>query len=34
LVTLFALILAGHWMTGYLMDYCVSVFQRAAQLAS
>jgi flagellar biosynthetic protein FliQ len=34
LVTLFALILAGHWMTGYLMDYCVSVFQRAATLAS
>jgi len=33
LVTLFALIVAGHWMTGYLMDYCVSVFQRAAQLA-
>jgi flagellar biosynthesis protein FliQ len=34
LVTLFVLVLAGHWMTGYLMDYCVSVFQRAAQLAS
>ena len=34
LVTLVALILAGHWMTGYLMDYCVSVFQRAAMLAS
>ena len=34
LVTLVALILAGHWMTGYLMDYCVSVFQRAATLAS
>ncbi|GAB3424119.1 flagellar biosynthesis protein FliQ [Massilia agilis] len=33
LVTLFALILAAHWMTGYLMDYCVSVFQRAATLA-
>jgi len=32
LVTLVALILAGHWMTGKLMDYCVSVFQRAAQL--
>jgi flagellar biosynthetic protein FliQ len=32
LVTLLALILAGHWMTGKLMDYCVSVFQRAAQL--
>ena len=33
LVTLVALILAGHWMTGYLMDYCVSVFQRAATIA-
>jgi flagellar biosynthetic protein FliQ len=32
LVTLVALILAGHWMTTTLMDYCVSVFQRAAQL--
>ena len=34
LVTLVALILAGHWMTTTLMDYCVSVFQRAATLAS
>lgn len=33
LVTLVALVLAAHWMTGYLMDYCVSVFQRAATLA-
>jgi flagellar biosynthetic protein FliQ len=32
LVTLVALILAGHWMTATLMDYCVSVFQRAALL--
>ncbi|CUI07789.1 flagellar biosynthetic protein FliQ [Massilia sp. P8910] len=32
LVTLLAVIVAGHWMTGYLMDYCVSVFQRAAAL--
>lgn len=32
LVTLLALVLGGHWMTGYLMDYCVSVFQRAATL--
>jgi flagellar biosynthetic protein FliP len=32
LVTLLALIVAGHWMTGKLMDYCVHVFQRAAQL--
>jgi len=29
---LLALIVAGHWMTGKLMDYCVHVFQRAAQL--
>ena len=27
-----SLILAGHWMTGKLMDYCVAVFQRAATL--
>ena len=32
LVTLLALILAGRWMSGYLMDYCVSIFQRAATL--
>ena len=32
LVTLLAVILAGHWMTGKLMDYCVHVFQQAAQL--
>ncbi|MEX5748167.1 flagellar biosynthesis protein FliQ [Massilia sp. X63] len=34
LVTLAAVILAGHWMTSTLMDYCISVFQRAATLAS
>ncbi|KAB8044463.1 flagellar biosynthesis protein FliQ [Janthinobacterium aquaticum] len=32
LVTLLALIIAGRWMAGYLMDYCVSIFQRAATL--
>ncbi len=32
LVTLLVLILAGRWMAGYLMDYCVSIFQRAATL--
>lgn len=32
LVTLLALILTGHWMAGYLMDFCVSIFQRAATL--
>ncbi|MGG7607526.1 flagellar biosynthesis protein FliQ [Massilia sp. BKSP1R2A-1] len=33
-VTLVAVIVAGHWMTTTLMDYCVSVFQRAATLAT
>jgi flagellar biosynthetic protein FliQ len=32
LVTLVALIVAGHWMTSKMMDYCVAVFQRASQL--
>ena len=32
LVTLLALSLAGHWMASTLMDFCVSVFQRAASL--
>ena len=32
LVTLVAVILAGHWMTGMLMDYCVWIFRRAAVL--
>ena len=32
LVTLVAVMLAGHWMTSKLMDDCVSVFQRAATL--
>jgi flagellar biosynthetic protein FliQ len=32
LVTLVALIVTGRWVTATLMDYCVSVFQRAAQL--
>jgi flagellar biosynthetic protein FliQ len=32
LVTLLTLIVTAHWMTGKLMDYCVAVFQRAAQL--
>lgn len=32
LVTLIAVILAGRWMAGYLMDFCVSIFQRAATL--
>ena len=33
-VTLLAVIVAGHWMTTTLMDYSVSVFQRAATLAT
>ncbi len=32
LVTLLTLIVTGRWMSGYLMDYCVSIFQRAATL--
>ena len=32
LVTLLAIILTGQWMAGYLMDYCVSIFNRAATL--
>ena len=34
LVTLVTLIVTAHWMTGKLMDYCVAVFQRAAQLVA
>jgi flagellar biosynthesis protein FliQ len=30
--TLGVLILAGHWITHYLMQYCVEIFQRAAEL--
>jgi flagellar biosynthetic protein FliQ len=32
IVTLLALIFAGRWMANYLMDYCVSIFTRAATL--
>ncbi|NVD99500.1 flagellar biosynthesis protein FliQ [Massilia sp. MB5] len=32
IVTLLAIILTGRWMAGYLMDYCVSIFTRAATL--
>jgi flagellar biosynthetic protein FliQ len=32
LVTLVAVIMTAHWMTSKLMDYCISVFQRAATL--
>ncbi len=33
LITLLAIVLLGNWMAGRLMDYCVAIFQRAAQLA-
>ena len=32
LVTLLAIILMGRWMSTYLMDFCVSIFTRAATL--
>jgi flagellar biosynthetic protein FliQ len=32
LVTLLAVILAGSWMASQLMDFCVEVFRRAAEL--
>jgi flagellar biosynthetic protein FliQ len=32
LVTLVAMSLTGRWIIGYLMDFCVSIFQRASSL--
>ncbi|GGX82868.1 MULTISPECIES: flagellar biosynthesis protein FliQ [Vogesella] len=32
LVTLATIALAGHWITGMLMDFCIDIFQRAATL--
>ncbi|XAH22455.1 flagellar biosynthesis protein FliQ [Xylophilus sp. GW821-FHT01B05] len=32
LVTLLAITLMGRWLANTLMDYCVSIFQRAAAL--
>ncbi len=32
LVTLLVVSIAGRWIVGYLMDFCVSIFQRAATL--
>ena len=32
IVTLLAILFAGRWMTGYMMDFCVGIFQRAATL--
>ena len=34
LVTLLAMIFAGHWISNRLMQYCLEVFERAAQLTS
>ena len=32
IVTLAVVSVMGRWMVGYLMDYCVSIFERAASL--
>lgn len=32
IATLLVLTLAGRWLTSEMMDFCVSIFQRAAQL--
>ncbi|MTV40823.1 flagellar biosynthesis protein FliQ [Duganella radicis] len=32
LITLLAIILTGRWMSTLLMDFCVSIFTRAATL--
>ncbi|NLG75708.1 MAG: flagellar biosynthesis protein FliQ [Xanthomonadaceae bacterium] len=32
MVTLLAITLAGHWLFGTLMDFCVQVFRQAASL--
>jgi flagellar biosynthetic protein FliQ len=32
LITLLAISVAGHWVARLLMEYCVSVFQRAGTL--
>lgn len=34
LVTLVVLSVAGRWMAGSLMDFCVSIFERAAHLVA
>ncbi|UGA36810.1 hypothetical protein JOS77_21660 [Chromobacterium haemolyticum] len=31
-MTLLTIAIAGHWITGFLMDFCVAMFQRAAGL--
>ncbi|MGO8856105.1 MAG: flagellar biosynthesis protein FliQ [Steroidobacteraceae bacterium] len=32
LVTLLTISLAGHWLFGALMDFCVEIFKRAATM--
>lgn len=32
LVTLLVIGIVGRWMVGYLMDFCISIFQQAARL--
>ena len=32
MITLLVICLAGNWVTGMLMDFCVDIFRRAAQL--
>nr|WP_223871612.1 flagellar biosynthesis protein FliQ [Candidatus Dactylopiibacterium carminicum] len=32
LATLAAITLLGHWISSYVMDFCISVFERAATL--
>ncbi len=34
LITLLVVGLGGRWMVGYLMDFCVSIFERAAALVT
>jgi len=33
IVTLVTIIFMGQWLAGKLMDYCIAIFERAAQLA-
>lgn len=34
LVTLLVVSLMGRWMISYLMDFCVSIFERAASMVA
>jgi len=33
IVTLLAIIFMGQWLASKLMDYCIAIFERSAQLA-